>query len=84
MKHIINSILLIGFSVCGAQAFADDSMSRATPTDHQMLKDCIQKQKTADVTMSKADMIRICKDQLKQQKQNGTPVDPPPTDTPHN
>jgi carbonic anhydrase len=84
MKHIINSIVLIGFSVCGAQALADDSMTRATPTDEQMLKACIEKQKTADVTMSKEQMTRMCKDQLKQQKQNGTPMDPPPQDTPHN
>jgi hypothetical protein len=84
MKHIINSLVLIGFAVCGAQAYADDSMSRTTPTDQQLLKDCIEKQKTADVTMSKAEMTRICKDQLKQQKQSGTPMDPPPTDTPHN
>jgi len=84
MNRIISCIVLIGFSVYGAQAFADDSMSRATPTDHQMLKDCIEKQKTTDVNMSKAEMTRICKDQLKQQKKTGAPIDPPPTDTPHN
>jgi hypothetical protein len=49
-----------------------------------MMKDCIQRQKTADVTMSKAAMTRICKDQLKQQKQTGTPPEPAPVDPPHN
>ena len=84
MKNTISSLVLIGLSICGTYALADDSVSRATPTNHQAMQDCIQKQKMADVTMSKAAMRRICKDQLKQQKQAGIPVDPPPSDTPHN
>jgi hypothetical protein len=84
MNRTAAALTLIGFSVCSAQALADDTVSRATPTDHQMLKECIEKQKTADVTMSEAQMKRICKDKLKQQKQTGIPVEPTPTDTPHN
>jgi hypothetical protein len=34
--------------------------------------------------MSKAAMKRMCRDQLKQQKQTGTPPDPPPVDAPAN
>jgi pentapeptide MXKDX repeat protein len=82
MKRMINSVAFIGLLACGAQAFADDSMSPATPTSRQMMKECIEKQKTADVNMSKAAMKRMCKDQLKQQKQSGTPVEAPPSDTP--
>jgi hypothetical protein len=84
MNRIVAALTLIGFSVYGVQALADDTVDRATPTDHQMLKECIEKQKTADVTMSEAQMKQICKDRLKQQKQSGTPVEPAPTDTPHN
>lgn len=84
MNRTINSLVLVGLSVCGAHAFADDSMSRATPTGHQMMKDCVERQKTADVNMSQAEMKRICKDQLKQQKQTGVPAEPAPTDTPRN
>jgi hypothetical protein len=82
----VASLILTGFTAClmGGQALADDSVSRATPTDHQMLKECIEKQKTADVTMSESQMKRICKDKLKQQKQSGTPAEPAPMDTPHN
>jgi hypothetical protein len=82
MNRILRCMLLLGVTVCGAQAMADDSMSRATPTDHQSMKDCIEKQKMTDVNMSKAAMTRICKDQLKQQKASGVPLDAPPTDTP--
>jgi len=84
MKRIVAALTLVGFSVCSVQAFADDTVSRATPTDHQALKECIEKQKTADVTMSEDQMKRICKDQLKQQKKSGIPAEPAPTDTPHN
>jgi hypothetical protein len=84
MNHKITSLVLAGLSVCAAHALADDSMSRATPTNQQMMKDCIERQKTADVNMSQAEMKRICKDQLKRQKQTGVPAEPAPTDTPHN
>jgi hypothetical protein len=86
MNRTVAALTLIGCSVgvCAGQAFADDTVSRATPTDRQALKTCIDKQKTADVTMSEAQMKRMCKDQLKQQKQSGIPVEPAPVDTPHN
>jgi hypothetical protein len=84
MNRKITSLVLVGLSVCTAHALADDSMSRGTPTSHQMMKDCIERQKTADVNRSQAEMKRICKDQLKQQKQTGTPAEPAPTDTPRN
>jgi hypothetical protein len=67
-------------SFCCASALADETVSRATPTHHQSLQECIEKQKTADVTQSKAAMRRICKDQLKREKQLGE-SDPPPSDS---
>jgi hypothetical protein len=84
MNRTAAATFLLGLSVCSVQAFADDAVDRATPTDQQMLRECIEKQKTADVTMSEAQMKRICKDKLKQQKQSGIPLEPAPTDTPHN
>jgi hypothetical protein len=84
MNRIIGSLFLTGLSVCAVAAFADDAATPGTPTNHQMMKDCIEKQKASDVSMSKAEMTRICKDQLKNQKKAGVLADPPPTDTPHN
>ena len=84
MNRIVAALALIGSCICSVQVFADDTVSRATPTDQQTMKECIEKQKTADVTMSEAQMKRICKDRLKQQKQAGIPMEPAPTDTPHN
>ena len=84
MKHSIHSMTFVALTLCGAYALADDSMNHVTMTKSQSMKDCIERQKAADVSMSKAEMKRICKDQLKQQKQTGTPAEPPATDTPHN
>ena len=81
MKHLIPAAIAAVFMT--GTALADDSMSRVTPTDHQTMKECIEKQKTADVTMSKAQMKRICKDELKRLK---TPSEQPPpsSDAPRN
>jgi hypothetical protein len=84
MKHIINSMTFVALTLCGAHALADDSMSHVTMTKSQSMKDCIERQKATDVTMSKAEMKRICKDQLKQQKETGASADPPAIDAPHN
>ena len=84
MKPIIQSTILMGIISCSTYALADDTMSQATPTNHQMMKDCIEKQKMTDVNMSKAAMKRLCKEQLKQQKQSGVPSDPPVADAPKN
>jgi hypothetical protein len=84
VKHLIHSTTVVALTLCGVYALADDSMNHVTMTKSQTMKDCMERQKTADVSMSKAEMKRICKDQLKQQQQTGTPAEPPPTDTPHN
>jgi hypothetical protein len=84
VRHSIYSVTFIALTLCGVQAIADDSMSHVTMTKSQSMKDCIERQKSTDVTMSKAEMKRFCKDQLKQQKQTGAPAEPPAIDTPHN
>jgi hypothetical protein len=84
LKHIINSMTFVALTLCSVHALADDSMNHVTMTKSQSMKDCIERQKTADVSMSKAEMKRICKNQLKQQKQTGAPAEPQATDTPHN
>lgn len=77
-----HSVFAIAALLAAGSSLADDTVSRATPTKHQSLKACIEKQKTADVTMSKSEMTRICKDQLKREKDLGESP-PPPSDPPH-
>jgi hypothetical protein len=83
MKVTVLTLMISAAALLSVQASADDAMTRATPNKHQMIKDCIQKQKTADVNMSKSEMVRICKAELKQQKTSGV-TPPPPSDAPHN
>ena len=78
---VIALIVTAGALSSGTLAVADDSLHRATPTEGQALRACIEKQKTADVTMSKSEMTRLCKEELKQQKQHGS-SEPPPVDAP--
>ena len=81
MTRSISALTLFG-CLLGAASFADDSMSRAAPSNHQMMKECIERQKTKDVTMSKSEMKRYCKDELKRQKATGAMPESPPSDTP--
>jgi hypothetical protein len=72
---------IAGFMAC--TALADDTMTQSAPTKAQLMKDCIRKHQAGDVNQSKAQLNRICKDELKQQKATGTPPPPPaPTDGP--
>jgi hypothetical protein len=79
MTKLLPSLLVAAALVAGA-ALADDSMDRATPTKHQIFKECIAKQKTADVNVSKSEMTRLCKDEMKREKAGDSPL--PPTDAP--
>jgi hypothetical protein len=82
MRQLSYSLAFAAAASLSGQSFADDPVSRATPTKHQSMQECIEKQKTADVTMSKSQMTRICKDELKRQKELGEST-PPPSDAPH-
>jgi hypothetical protein len=95
MHRLTGLIAVAPIALFASIVVADDSMGRVTPTDSQLLKQCMERQKTdANVSVSKADAKRFCKDELKRQKATGAsserqPVDPPrapdsmaPTDPP--
>ena len=73
--------LLCTSALLGFGALADDSLPHTAPTPQESMKTCIEKQKTADVSMSKSEMTRICKDEMKRQKLSGQTT-PPPVDAP--
>jgi type IV secretory pathway VirB10-like protein len=80
MNRSISALALVPLALCASLAFGDDTMHRATPTDHQTIQQCIEKQKTKDVNMSKAEMKQFCKDELKKQKETGALPEQPPVD----
>ena len=83
MNPLVHTLALAGLLVAG-HALADDSMSRASMTEQQALNDCMERQKAGAVNMSKAQMKRLCKDKLKDQKATGDMPEQPATDAPHN
>jgi hypothetical protein len=82
-QRLMGLALLSLASITVCSVHAEDSMTRATPTNKQLMKDCIRKHETSDVNMSKSELNRLCKDELKQQKVTGSPPPPAlPTDGP--
>jgi hypothetical protein len=80
----LGMIAFAPIALCASLAWADDSMGRVTLTDHQLMKQCMERQKTtSNVTVSKADAKRYCRDELKRQKETGAFSERQPVDTPH-
>jgi hypothetical protein len=51
-------------------AYADDAAPPKTPSKHQLMKDCMAKQKAAENPMPHADVRKACQDVTKTEKQN--------------
>jgi len=62
--------LCVGLS---AQALADDTSQPPQKTKAQMMKICMDKQKSEHTQMSKADMKKACVDDIKTQKYSSGP-----------
>ncbi len=80
----LRSSLLVGAALlgCGVLSMAEEPMDRATPNKSELMNDCIRKHQAGDVNLSKSELNRICKLEV---KQNKTVADtPPPQDTPKN
>jgi hypothetical protein len=52
------------------QARADETPAPAPPSKHQLMKDCMAKQKASEAGRSKEDMKKSCRDVTKTEKQN--------------
>ena len=53
--------------ICAIQAHADETPA---PSKHQIMKDCMAKQKASDSGRLKEDMKKSCRDLSKTEKQN--------------
>jgi hypothetical protein len=82
MKLIMTGFILAGLVAVGGQAIADDS---PPPTQSQTaMKDCMDKQKATNSSMTQAAMETVCRNEAKRHKdKNGNdlataPQDPKP------
>jgi hypothetical protein len=63
------AMLLLGAALaCASNAHADDASG--VPSTHQLMKDCMAKQKASESGKTRADMRKACKDVTKNEKQN--------------
>jgi hypothetical protein len=68
MIHPMLTLLLGAALLCGTvTAHAED---KATPSKHQLMKECMAKQKASDGGMPKEDMKRNCKDVTSTEHEN--------------
>ncbi|MDP9009565.1 MAG: hypothetical protein M3N91_12815 [Pseudomonadota bacterium] len=63
----VAAIILAAGLFCGSWSQAD---TPPVPSKHQMMKDCLAKQKNSEAGRSKEDMKNTCKDVTKTEKQN--------------
>ena len=70
MKWLLASMAVAGLLGAGAAAFADDAAAPAPATKHQMMKDCMAKQKASESGLPKEQMKKACKDVTGTEKQN--------------
>ena len=67
---LISSLLAAALAFAAVQARADEAPAPSTPTKHQLMKDCMAKQKASDGGMPKEDMKKNCKDLTKTENEN--------------
>ncbi len=79
MSRLVVSLACAGFMCFGVQAFADDASGQPAMTRHQMMKDCMAKQKASGSGMPKEDMKKACRDVTKTEKENADRAPASPT-----
>jgi hypothetical protein len=67
--------------LCCVFTYADEA---AVPSKHQMMKDCMAKQKASDSGQHKDEMRKSCKDITKTEKQNADQASAAQGAPPHN
>jgi hypothetical protein len=63
-------VAAVGLAWASAPVFADDPPSQSTPTQRQLMKECMAKQKASDGGMPKEQMKKNCKDVTKTESAN--------------
>ena len=63
-------MLLAGLVAVAVDVHADEAASRPVATRHQMMKECMAKQKASDAGLSKEQMKKNCRDVTKTEREN--------------
>jgi len=65
-----SSLLLAGIVAVAVDVHADEAASRPVATRHQMMKECMAKQKASDAGLSKEQMKKNCRDVTETEREN--------------
>lgn len=80
MKRTMITLALAGLVAISAQAIADDS-TKPPPDKAQMMKECMEKQKATNSSMTQSAMETVCKNEVNKHKDgNDLATGPKPAD----
>jgi hypothetical protein len=69
-QSLWSALLLIAIAALAVDVRADEAASRPVPTRHQMMKECMAKQKASDAGLSKEQMKKNCRDIIDTEREN--------------
>jgi len=65
-----SALLLAGICALAAPVHADEAAPKPVATRHQMMKECMAKQKASDAGLSKEQMKKNCRDVTQTEREN--------------
>jgi len=70
MTRLISALTCAATLLCTTQVQADDGAGKAVPSKHQLMKECMAKQKASDAGLPKEQMKKNCRDVTENQREN--------------
>jgi hypothetical protein len=70
MNRPLSLMIFAALACVAGRVYSDDAPAQPALTKHQMMKQCMAKQKASDGGMPKEDMKKTCKQVTKTEKEN--------------
>jgi hypothetical protein len=69
-RSLYSALLLAGIAAVAVDVHADEAAPKPVATKHQMMKECMAKQKASNAGMSKEQMKKNCRDVTETEREN--------------
>jgi hypothetical protein len=69
-RSLWSGLLLAGICAAAVNVHADEAASKPVATKHQMMKECMAKQKASDAGLPKEQMKKNCRDVTETEREN--------------
>jgi hypothetical protein len=69
-RWLFPALVLAGMAAVAVDVHADEAVSRPVATKHQMMKECMAKQKASDAGLPKEQMKKNCRDVTETEREN--------------